>query len=232
MTHPGWEVKYDLFLGDEREVSSMRWIQDELVLVSLGRRVLRLDITVPTGELRSIEIENRQDPYSTLGWRSRHVAERSRSCAGDQRSGQIHPGEPIERVHRAHPAHRPIRKPRRTFRHQRRRRGGVHHRPRRAQRNAGSLPREARAVAARGEFCPRRARMGSHRARAPPQHLLHTGQPRRFLHHGARPLRCGQRRAQNGHSAPKERRQGLHVGFQPPTVRGAFPPPLPRRCST
>lgn len=57
MTHPGWEVKYDLFLGDEREVSEMRWVQDELVLVSLGRRVLRLDVTVPTGELRSIDIE-------------------------------------------------------------------------------------------------------------------------------------------------------------------------------
>lgn len=57
MTHPGWEVKYDLFLGDEREVSEMQWVQDELVLVSLGRRLLRLDVTVPTGELRSIDIE-------------------------------------------------------------------------------------------------------------------------------------------------------------------------------
>ena len=57
MTHPGWQVKYDLFLGDERDVSSLWWVQDELVLVSLGRRILRLDVTVPTGELRSIDIQ-------------------------------------------------------------------------------------------------------------------------------------------------------------------------------
>ena len=57
MTYPAWEVKYDLFLGERRNVCSMGWMQDDFVLVSLGRRVSRLDVNACTGELRSIDLE-------------------------------------------------------------------------------------------------------------------------------------------------------------------------------
>lgn len=57
MTYPAWEVKYDLFLGERRNVCTVWWVQDELVLVSLGRKLLRLDANTCTGELRSIDIQ-------------------------------------------------------------------------------------------------------------------------------------------------------------------------------
>ena len=57
MTYPAWEVKYDLFLGERKNICNVTWVQDELVLVSLGRKVARLDANACTGELRSIDIQ-------------------------------------------------------------------------------------------------------------------------------------------------------------------------------
>ena len=57
MTYPAWEVKYDLFLGERKNVCSLWWIRDDFVLVSLGRKLSRLDANACTGELRSIDLQ-------------------------------------------------------------------------------------------------------------------------------------------------------------------------------
>ena len=57
MTYPAWEEKYDLFLGERRNVCQVWWIHDEFVLVSLGRKLSRLDANACTGELRSIDLQ-------------------------------------------------------------------------------------------------------------------------------------------------------------------------------
>ena len=57
MTYPAWEEKYDLFLGERRNVCQVWWIHDEFVLVSLGRKLSRLDANACTGELRSIDLK-------------------------------------------------------------------------------------------------------------------------------------------------------------------------------